>query len=155
VKLIRASTKRFGFQFGKREMERLRNVLKFYPCIPPTYQRLTRSGRVPDAEVGQQLLEEALAEQRAENKKRLDAFLADPKRVAANPAGWQLSLTRGDYEWLLQILNDIRVGSWVILGSPEQRIESVTEKTVPHVWAMEMAGAFQMEFLHEVEGEDG
>ncbi len=152
MKLIRASSKRLCFQLGKREAERLRSVLKFYPCIPSAYQRLTKSGGLPDAESSQQLLDEALAEQRAENRKRLDAFLADPKTLVANAAGWQLSLAAGDFEWLLQVLNDIRVGSWVILGSPEKRIESINEKTVPHLWAMEIAGAFQMEFLHEVEG---
>ena len=152
MKLIRASAKRFWFQLGKREMDRLNTVLKFYPCIPSAYPRLTKSTRLADAEASQKLLDEALAEQRAANKKRLEAFLDDPKRVAANAAGWALSLTPGDVEWLLQVLNDIRVGSWVILGSPEHRIESVNAKTAPHLWAMEVAGAFQMGFLEGVEG---
>jgi hypothetical protein len=153
MKLIRASAKRFWFQLGKREMDRLSTVLKFYPCIPSAYPRLTKSTGLPDAEASQKLLDEALAEQRTENKKRLAAFLDDPKRLAETAGGWQLSLTSGDFEWLLQVLNDIRVGSWVILGSPEQRIESVNARTAPHLWAMEVAGSFQMGFLEEVEGQ--
>ncbi|HWW00246.1 MAG TPA: hypothetical protein VNZ64_11165 [Candidatus Acidoferrum sp.] len=152
MKLVRASAKRFWFQFRKREMDRLKTVLKFYPCIPSAYQRLTKSTGLPDAEASQKLLDEALADQRAENKKRLAVFLAAPGRLAANAAGFQLSLSPGELEWLLQVLNDIRVGSWVILGSPEHRIESVNERTAPHIWAMEVAGSFQMGFLEEVEG---
>ena len=133
-------------------MDRLNLVLRFYPCIPSAYPRLTKSPGLPDAEASQKLLDEALSEQRAENKKRLAAFLDDPKRLAATATGWELSLTPGDLEWLLQVLNDIRVGSWVILGSPQQLMESVNAKTAPHLWAMEVAGWFQMAFLEGMEG---
>ena len=133
-------------------MDRLNQVLRFYPCIPSAYPRLTKSPGLPDAETNQKLLDEALAEQRAENKQRLAAFLDDPKRLAATSSGWELSLTPGDVEWLLQVLNDIRVGSWVILGSPEQPTASVNATPAPHLWAMEVAGWFQMAFLEGTEG---
>lgn len=152
MKLIRTSKDRFWFQFGQREMDRLKTVLRFYPCLPSAYQRLTKSAVLPDAEASQKLLDEALAEQQAENKKRLATFLAEPKRLTASAAGWQLALSSGELEWLLQVLNDVRIGSWVILGSPEQRLEALTEKTAPHAWAMEMAGWFQMGFLEGMEG---
>jgi len=152
VKLIRASAKRFCFHLGRREMSLLRRVLALYPRIPSAYQRLTKSAAVPDGETSQRLLDEALAEQRAENKQRLSALLEDSKRLVEDSAGWRLALSPGDFEWLLQVLNDVRIGSWVVLGSPEERVPEVTEKTAPDIWAMEMAGAFQMGFLEEVEG---
>lgn len=154
MKLIRTSKDRFWFQFGQRELERLKTVLRLYPRLPSAYQRLTKSATLPDAEASQQLLDEALAEQQAENKKRLTKFLAEPKRMASNTAGWQLSFTSGEFEWLLQVLNDIRIGSWVILGSPERPPQILTEETAPHYWAMEIAGAFQMGFLEAMEGRD-
>ena len=62
------------------------------------------------------------------------------------------ALSGSELEWLLQVLNDIRVGSWIILGSPEQWFEAATPQTAPHLWAMELAGAFEMAFLPAVEG---
>ena len=58
-----------------------------------------------------------------------------------------------ELEWLLQILNDVRVGSWIILGSPEQAMEFklLNEKTAADFWAMEMSGQFQMNFLAALE----
>jgi hypothetical protein len=50
------------------------------------------------------------------------------------------------------MLNDIRVGSWVALGSPEGRVPAVDEDTAHHLLAMEIAGFFQMNLLAAVEG---
>ena len=98
------------------------------------------------------MLDEALAEQRAENKKKLLAFLAKPERFTENAAGCLLKLSPTEVEWLLQVLNDIRVGSWIILGSPENNIDRLDETTAPHVWVMEMAGLFQIRMLEALEG---
>jgi len=147
VKLIRANKDRLLFHLAKGEKVLLFQLLKLYPRIPPAHQPLSKSGRLPDQAASQRLLEESLAEQRAENKKQLEALLADPSRLTEDETGWRLSLASTELEWLLQVLNDIRVGSWVILGSPEEWLAVVNTKTAPHLWAMEMAGAFQMEFL--------
>jgi hypothetical protein len=57
-------------------------------------------------------------------------------------------------EWLLQVFNDIRVGSWVLLGSPEDNIEAalVDADSARIFWDMEMAGNFQMQLLAALEG---
>ena len=108
---------------------------------------LSKSGRLPDREANQRLLDEALAEQRAENKKQLQALLADPRRFEHTETGARLSLSPAEVEWLLQVLNDIRVGSWVILGSPEEKPAELNAANAPHFLAMEMAGYFQMQLL--------
>ncbi len=77
----------------------------------------------------------------------LQALLADPQRFEDLETGCRLSLGQADLEWLLQILNDIRVGNWILLGSPEERREVLNAKTAPHLWAMEMAGWFEMSLL--------
>jgi hypothetical protein len=153
VKIIRSTEDRLVFQLGRREQQLLLAVLKLYPCIPPAHQRLSKSAGLPDPEAGQQLLDEALAEQRAESKRQLQALLSDRQRLQEHPDGWRLSLSAAEVEWLLQVLNDIRVGSWVCLGSPEQKLERLTKTTAPRLWAMEMAGYFQMDLLHAIEGE--
>jgi hypothetical protein len=68
-------------------------------------------------------------------------------------AGGRLSLSPAEVEWVLQVLNDIRVGSWIILGSPEERLPELNETNAPHVWAMEMAGHFQAQLLEALQGE--
>jgi hypothetical protein len=155
VKLLRTAKDRFVFQLGAEEKHVLVHVLKLYPRLPPAHHRLSKTGRLPDAEAGQRLLDEALAEQRAENQKKLLALIADPLRLKENAHGWQLSLSTTEVEWLLQVLNDVRVGSWVLLGSPEKQLKAFDAQTAPHFWAMEMAGAFQMELLHLLEGRRG
>jgi hypothetical protein len=154
VKLIRTTNEKLLFQLGKREKSLLLDVLRLYPRIPSAYQPLSKRANVPDPQSSQRLLDEALAEQRAENKKRLQTFLDAPRRFQDNEAGCRLALVPAEAEWLLQILNDIRVGSWVILGSPEpkQELRVLNEKTGPHFWAMEMSGYFQMSLLVGMEG---
>ncbi len=147
MKLVRATKTRLLFQVSRRETRLLLQVLKLYPRVPSAHHVLTRSGRLPDQEANQRLLDEALAEQRAENKNHLQALLADPQRFAQNETGSRLSLSPTEVEWLLQVLNDIRVGSWVILGAPEEKLPEVTEANVADVAAMEMAGYFQMQLL--------
>lgn len=146
MKLVRATEDQLTFQLGKREKELFLTMLGFYPTAPRSCQ-LTRSTGVPDAKESQKLLEQSLAEQREQNQKQLAALLTDAKRLAPNEHGWRLSLARGDLEWLLQVLNDIRIGHWVALGSPAEPERIINETTAPHLWAMEVAGSFQMGFL--------
>jgi hypothetical protein len=153
VKLIRVTKGNFTFQLGKREKLLLFQVLRLYPRIPPATFHLSKSDKLPDAEENQRLLEESLAEQRTENRKTLHVFLTDPRRFVDTESGSRLSVSPSELEWILQILNDIRVGSWIILGSPEQSMELklLDEKTAADFWAMEMAGQFQMRFLEAIE----
>jgi hypothetical protein len=150
VNLIQTSGGRLVFHLEKREKQLLIEVLKLYPRIPPAHQPLSKSRCVPDPDASQTLLDEALAEQRQENKKQLEALLAAPYRFRETQAGCHLSLSASELEWILQILNDIRVGSWVRLGSPEKKIKELNERTAPDIWAMELAGSFQMQLLEAV-----
>jgi hypothetical protein len=153
VKLIRVTKGNFLFHLGKREKLLLTQVLRLYPRIPPATFRLSKSGKLPDAQANQRLLEESLAEQREQNRKTLHAFLTDPRRFTDTESGSRLSLSPSELEWLLQILNDVRVGSWIILGSPDQNVEFklLNEKTAADFWAMEMSLQFQLRLLDALE----
>jgi len=63
------------------------------------------------------------------------------------------SRTIAEIEWLLQILNDVRVGSWLSLGSPDEELELslLNAKTAPHFWTMQLAGEFEMRLLKALE----
>ena len=145
MKRLRTTNQQIELQLGPHEKLLLAEILELYPRIPTTYQTLSKSAGFEAS--NQRLLEEALAEHRAENKKRLAAILSDPKKFSPNQHGWLLSLTAAEMEHLLQVLNDIRVGSWLSLGSPESLSLPLRKQANPHFWAMELAGLFQMHFL--------
>jgi hypothetical protein len=144
VKIVRAGDN-FSCQLGKGEQILLWNLLKLYPCISSAAQ--PGSGRKRNH--SKELLEEALAEQRRENKKRLEMFLREKTRLEAAEKNFRFSLSTAELEWLLQILNDVRVGNWILLGAPEEKLELklLDEKNAPYFWAMEMAGHFEMQIL--------
>jgi len=53
-------------------------------------------------------------------------------------------------EWLLQVLNDIRVGSWLILGEPDEKQGkpiALNDDNARYYAAMEFCGLFQMMLL--------
>jgi hypothetical protein len=152
VRLVRQTKTRFVFLLGRRETRMLLQVLELYPRVPPAHHVLSKTGRLPEPEANQHLLDEALAEQRAENKKQLLALLADRRRFLRSETGARLSLPAGEIEWLLQVLNDIRVGSWIILGAPEEKLPELNETTAPNFFAMEMAGYFQAQLLEAMHG---
>ena len=154
MKLIRRSDKRLVLQLGLREGNLLLQVLKRYPRVPSAHQPISKAGLRRHQEENQRLLDEALAEQRADCKKQLQALLDDPRRFQKEDRGYRLCLSPADTEWFMQILNDIRVGSWIILGSPEERRGALSAKTAADFWAMELAGAFQMELLSALEGDE-
>lgn len=147
MKRLRSQGGFIEFQLSPSESLLFAAILSRYPCLPPAHQPLSKGRKLPDAAADQRLLDEALAEQRRENKQQLDLLLADPKRFREHGADWRLSLTPGDVEWLLQILNDIRVGSWVRQGSPEDPYQHLTKKTAVDLELMEMSGYFQMNLL--------
>lgn len=145
-------------QMGHREKDLFLEVLAFYPCTPPAHYTLSRKPGVPNAEAAQHLLDEALAEQREQNRKLLQQLMLDFARFQVQPTGLRLVLSEVDLEWLLQVLNDVRVGSWIKLGSPEDSdlithaFDHLTDEKRPVLWAMEMSGYFQMQFLKAVAG---
>jgi len=142
-------------QMGRREKDLFLELLSLYPRTPPAHRALSKNSVLPDAEGAQRMLDEALAEQRGQNRQLLQQLMLDLARFQVHPTGLTLVLSEADTEWLLQVLNDIRVGSWVILGSPEDphALDELTEETVPSVWAMEMSGYFQMHLLKALTGD--
>ena len=151
MKLKRVSKERFSFQLSRREKQLLVEILRLYPCLPTAHLPVSKMGNLPDKQASQKLLEDALADQRSETKRQLDQLLADPQRWSEAGDTCSLFLSGPEIEWLMQVLNDIRVGSWVRLGSPE-RLEVIDEQTAPHLWAMEMAGFYQMSLIHALDG---
>jgi len=154
MKLIKADGDNLIFQIGKRDKRILIEVLKFYPVMPAKYQPISKSTRAAAIEENQRLLETALTEHRRENRKQLEAMLAEPHRFQENEDGYRFTLSAAQMEWLLQILNDVRVGSWLILGCPDEKQSNsvkVTERNSHYHWAMEIGGYFQHKLLQALD----
>lgn len=149
MKLLSRSPEECIFLIGKRERQMLTSVLKHYPVLSTTYHTLSKGGTDESSE-DEELLREALAEQQKENRQQLQAMLSEPDRFTEDSLGYRFTLKLGEAEWLLQVLNDIRVGSWVKLGSPRLALPiptALTEENVKLCWAMEIAGLFESELL--------
>ena len=155
MKLIRTKREKLVFEISLPEKRLLCEVLKLYPLISATHHRLSKTARSAKHDENQRLLEESLAAQREENRKNVRAMLDKPGHFQAAASGFQLTLFGPEIEWLLQVLNDVRVGSWIALGSPdpEQGKKIVfNEKILPYFRMMELAGAFEMVFLDALSG---
>ena len=158
MKLIQADKDRLVFHLERREKRSLCEILKLYPLVPEAYQQVSKTAQSDAIKASQQLLEEALAAQRQENKKQVLAMINEPERFQETESGFHFNLSVSQLEWLLQVLNDIRVGSWIALGSPDtEKGEKIllTEQTAPYLWVMEMAGYFETVLLDALNGKQG
>ena len=152
MKLIKREGEDFVLHIGRRERRLLLEVLKLYPLVPVGRHRVSQTAKQMDEH--QTLLEEALAERRQENKRQLVAMLREEQRFKETDTGYRLTLSAPQMEWLLQVLNDIRVGSWLILGEPDEKKGkpvALTSENARHYAAMEFCGLFQMTLLDAVE----
>ncbi len=149
MKLIKAGAEQFVFQLEPKEKPILLKVLGLYPLIPVSHQRLSKSNECSE---GQQLLEEAMAAQHKEKFKNLiENLLQSGALFREHEEGWRFFLkSLADLEWLLQVLNDVRVGSWLIIGSPDgptEMLAALNEKTAPYFWALQVADHFEIALL--------
>lgn len=150
MRLIQSDDARFVFQISKREKRLLFEVLKLYPLIPPAHHRVNRSGKGAAFKSSQKLLDEALAEQRQENKKHLLEMLNEESRFVESQHGCSFSLSRPEADWVLQVLNDVRVGSWLLLGEPDEtkgKSVELTAENARYVWAMDLSAHFESVLL--------
>jgi len=148
VKLIRTTKEQFAFSLGKREKQLLFQILQMYPLVPPSHHQLSKTGERSSHHEDQRLLEDAVAEQRRENRKQVLAMLEEPGRFRETKDDIRFSLTPAEIEWLLQVLNDVRVGGWLALGEPEElEPPEINATNAPYLLAMEAAGYFESQLL--------
>ena len=151
MKFIKADKGKIQFSNQQDKEKRLLfQILRLFPLVPAAHAQISRS---EDRAEDQQLLEESLVEYRKEQKKQVLRMLKAKSRFRPNKNGSLFSLKAAEVEWLLQVLNDVRVGSWLALGSPDGALEilaALNEKTAPYLWTMEAAGQFQIELLQSM-----
>lgn len=155
MRFVRAETDQFVFEIGVREKSLFREVLKYFPMIPSSHHRLSREQQTRGNADDQKLLEEALAANKQDQKGRVEAFLANSQRFVAHGRTQRVTFRREEMEWLLQVLNDVRVGSWLALGCPdpdEGKPPEVTELNARYLFLMELSGHFQCVLIEALHG---
>lgn len=134
------------FQMTQREKALLIGILRLFPVVDKSFHQLSRDPRL-ERPGEQRLLEESMAQLRLGARGRLDEFLSQQERYFAETGhDVRLHLTPEQAEWLMRVLNDIRVGSWFQLGCPDpsngKKLAPPAEH--PHALAaMELSGYFQ------------
>lgn len=150
MKLLEARPDALVFVLGRREMALFVNALHGFPVTRPKPPAVTAEGAPPN-DSAQALLEESLAEHKRENAAVLRKFLDSPDHIRVEGTTVHLTIPRESVEWLLQVLNDLRVGSWELLGCPKPDDVEVTDENVLHYVVMETCGMFQMALLGALE----
>ena len=155
MKFVQVNQQGYGFEFNLREKQLLFKVLSLYPLVPSAHHRLSRTNAKTGVE-NQALLEESLADHREEARKRVQALMHNPRSFPAKGHTYHWTASRPEMEWILQVLNEVRVGSWLALGSPNLQAAKTarpTPENAAHYWALDIAGGFEMIFIAAVNGE--
>jgi hypothetical protein len=151
MKLHRRQKEKLVFRCSPQEASLLLNLLNLFPLVPLSHHRLTRKPQDhPKDEENQRLLEEAVKAEQAETVKWIQALTEKEAPFKPVKGAMQFALTPAELELVLQVLNDVRVGSWLTLGSPEAGQEEpllAKPETEMHVHRMELAGLLQMSLL--------
>jgi len=141
------------FRISAREEALLLATLRLFPVLANGHHRISQDPKTAGS-AEQRLLEESMAQQRAEHRRKLDELFLAPQRFFKDaPGERRLVLTGTQLEWLLQVLNDIKVGSWVQLGCPELDKAApikVTRQNARSLQAMHLSGEFQSALLEAV-----
>jgi|YNPBryantNP2012_1023418.scaffolds.fasta_scaffold21846_3 hypothetical protein len=152
--LLKADGDRYQFGMSLAEKTVLLALLERYPMIPLSYYKLSKN-LGSDKEDDQAMLEEAMSSRRSLLKKRVTQLMHGESRFHQGQNQLRATFTREEIEWLLQVLNDIRVGNWIRLGCPdcEIRMPVPTSREEKIALAeMELAAHFECMFLEAVDG---
>jgi len=140
----------FVFQLSQREKVALLATLKLYPLLDPSYHQLSRNPKVT-RKADQEWLEEAMDQQRQDHKRKLAQLFSNDRRFFKDGKDdLYLTLTGEQTEWMLRVLNEIRVGGWVRLGRPEMeaaRKMNLTDAQARLFTVMELSGYFESALL--------
>lgn len=155
MKFIGRHEAQLVFELNGREKSLLCALLQLFPLTPVSHPRLEQNTELPaaEAEMNQRLLAEALSSQKAESRNWVKRVLAEPNHFKSAKEGFYFTLQRPEMETLLQVLNDVRIGSWLTLGSPDtEKVRKllVDPQSILHVHRLEIAGWFEMFFLKSI-----
>jgi hypothetical protein len=145
----------FEFVLRRREKDLLLHILGLYPRTPAGHHRLTGTSKSAELDGTRRLLDESLESGRKETREKLESWLSVKGRFTPAEKGFKLKILAGEIEWLLQVLNEIRVGSWIRLGAPHDELDTtrINPAKAADFGIMSMAGFFEIHLLEAIRGE--
>jgi len=154
MRRVASNARSWVFGLNERERDFLVAVLQAYPAVPHDYQPLSRESADRLSPEDEALLRDALLEHRAGGKTKVHRWLKGGARFRRADDEWRFSLARTDFEWMMQVLNDVRVGNWLRLGSPDDVHDPIEllQRDPAAFFHMEAAGLFEMQLLEAVQG---
>ncbi len=140
-------------ELGVAETNFLKQILSDYPLVANESRRFSAFADASEVRENTQLLQNSLNEHTQTNRAKLRAWLAAPETWKPFPDRTLLSLKTEDSSWFLQILNDLRIGSWQKLNRPEpEELDSAElnrENAYP-LLTMKVSGFLQTLILNEL-----
>jgi hypothetical protein len=156
VKLLRVTEQERIYALQPAELQMLLIVVSSFP-LRDRSQTLSKCGDSDRFEEAQKLLDDALEEGRQATCRELQEWLQADGRFRKRDEVLEWRIENDRREWLLKIFNDVRVGAWTELGSPEdleQAHQATTDADATRrIALMDMAGMLQTALLLDGEAE--
>ncbi len=119
MKVTEVTDASITLEFTPEEAEFFKLVLLSYPLTLDQPKQISRFAESAEIEDANELLAISLREQTFSHKRKLEAWLKSKTVWKSRQNRFLLVVSNDDREWLLQILNDIRIGSWMKMGCPD------------------------------------
>lgn len=146
MKFLKAAKDNLFFHIHPEGRAALNMLIRNYPAMEASHFELSKFADQDEIEEDREFLEQALGDEQQSNQSRARALIADEDRFHKTEEGFLLRLSQDDIELLLQVLNDVRIGFWVRLGSPDDGMEMDLRsdpKSAPLLATMQVCGFFQ------------
>lgn len=138
-------------ELGLAETDFLKQILADYPLVADESRRFSTFADANEVRENAQLLQSSLRQHTQSNRAKLRAWLASTETWKPFADRTLLFLKTEDCSWFLQILNDLRIGSWQKLNRPDPEelasIELNQENAYP-LLVMEVSGLLQTLILN-------
>ena len=155
MKLAKQTKRGFQYELDGEDAESLRFLVKQFPITAFSPANISKTDSGSNTEEREKLINESLRAHRTELKRKARTLVTREKfKRSDGKQFYRISLRAR--ETMLQILNDIRVESWRILGEPEDPEASVFRLTgdkFKYYHFMRLAGYFEYHFLNLEEEE--
>lgn len=141
---------RFTFRLPEAERDLFVHILQQYPAAPPSAFPVLRRENSPQDHDEECWMQELLAEEKQRQGRAVRAWIDKEPALRSTGKASNLQLLPESAAWLVEILNEVRVGKWHQLDCPssQQMTKLSTDaEFAPDIWIMEAASMFQMSFL--------
>ena len=150
MKLVKQTKTGFQYELDGEDAASLRFLVKQFPLTAFSPVDISKTDSGSKAVERETLLNESLREHRDELKRKARSLVL-PEKFKILDGKQFFYVTLGARETMLQILNDIRVESWRILGEPEDpdvNILGLSKEKFKYYHFMRLAGYFEFHFLN-------